>query len=294
MATSQGSLTKFAIGAAGTAIGSFTNCFEARSTSLARAGTIIDTSGIRGTRSHHSARTRAGTTVVSGQFELHPTPGELDWLFPWILGADASGDTFALAESLQLRDLLIDRVPDRFLYTNCVVSRAVFSAEAGHAVVLVIEIEGQDVTRSATAFPSISPLLEPPYVIMDGVLTLAASARKFNRFELTIDNLVQTDRFMNSTTRADIPAQDREIRLSVTTPYTSDETDLLAQATAGAAGSLVFTNGGYSTTFAFAALQVPPEDPVIPGKSEILLTLNMVARMAGTTKELVVTHDATA
>ena len=79
-----------------------------------------------------------------------------------------------------------------------------------------------------------------------------------------------------------------------TTPFTSDEVDLYNQALAGAAASLVFTNGGYSTTFSFAALQFPDRSPVVPGKTEIPLELHGTARKSGSTSELVVTHDSTA
>ena len=112
-------------------------------------------------------------------------------------------------------------------------------------------------------------------------------------FELAIDNRLVADRFMNSTTVTDIPEGDRMITLRTTHAWAAANTDLNDQALAGAAGTLLFTNGGYSTAFGFATLQCPAESPVVAGKQEVPLVLNMIARKSGSTSELVVTHDST-
>ena len=111
--------------------------------------------------------------------------------------------------------------------------------------------------------------------------------------ELVIDNSLNA-RFTNSLSATSITPQDRVITLKTTNPFTSDEVDLYGQSNAGAAGSLVFTNGGMSTTFTFATLQVPDVSPIVGGKQEIPLVLEMTARMSGSTRELVVTHDSVA
>jgi hypothetical protein len=267
--------------------------YEFVAESVRKRGTILDTSGIRGTRSHHVSRTRPGTYEVGGSLTLHPSPADLDLLLPRILGAAESSDTFNLAESLPAFGILIDRVAETFQYTDCKVSKATFKGSAGGLVELVLEILGvAEVT--GTSFPALSldtTAAAAPYDFSDGVLTLQSAARKMMDFELLIDNGLSA-RFTNSQTATSITPQDRTITLKTTNPFTADEVDLYEQALAGAAGTLVLTNGGMSTTFTFAALQVPDMSPVVGGKQEIPLKLEMTARTSEATPELVVTHDS--
>src|SRR5947208_8059306 len=108
-----------------------------------------------------------------------------------------------------------------------------------------------------------------------------------------IDNRLLVDRFNNSITRTALPEGDRVIRLACDCPFSADEVALYNQAVGGSAGSVTWTNGAYSLTFAFARLQAPDRSPHVPGRSrEIPLRLEMVARMSGSTRELIVTNDA--
>lgn len=291
--SSQGSQAKLSLAAAGTAVGSYTEAYEFDSESLQKQATILDTAGIAGTRSHRSERTAAGTYTVGGTLNFKATPAMLDLLLPRILGAAESTDTFALAETLPEFDVLIDRIVQRHVYAGCKVNRATFRGTAGGLVELSIDVLGKTETLSATAFPSISAPTDPPYAFQSGVLTLVSSARTVVSWECVIDNKLVA-RFSNSVSATDIMPTDREITLRCRTPYTADEDDLYAQVLLGTAGTLVLTNSGYSTTFTFGKLQVPDRSPLVTGKSEIFLDLEMVARMTSTTRELVVTHDSAA
>jgi hypothetical protein len=164
---------------------------------------------------------------------------------------------------------------------------------------MALDVVGQsESVDNAGTFPSLTAGVTQPYIFHDLVMTLQSSARKLASFELVIDNGLVTDRFLNSTTITQLPEGDRTIGLNVVLPYsagtgTSGNTDLYAQALAGAAGTLVFTNAGYSTTFSFGTLQVPDNSPSSSSKGEIPLNLEMVARKTSTTLELEVTHDST-
>lgn len=256
-------------------------------------------SGIRGTRSRVAERCRIAQGVVSGSLVLHPTPIELDVLFPLILGAAESNDSFALAETIPEFGVLIDRITRRFVYTGCRVSRATFSGSQGQPITLRLDLEGETEVITNTAFPVTVPAIDSgsPYIFSDVTFALAAdaSAAEVRGFEITIDNGLITDRFMNSVTRTTIPSADRVITVSLTVPYTADEVDLHKQALAGGTGSLTLTNGGTSTLFTFGNLKTDPaSSPVVGARgSEILLGLQMRAYQTGSTKELVVTHDST-
>ena len=198
---------------------------EIVSESLRKDLTILDTAGIRGTRSHPKERTRDGTYTVSGSIVTHATPTMLDNWLPRILGAAEAADTFALAETLTEFDILIDRVARRFQYVFCKVSRATFRSTAGGLLELTLDIIAKTETVSATAFPTITAPTDAPYVHHDCVLTTQAATHIITEVEIVIDNMVEA-RFSNSQTATDITPRDRLVTVNFTTPYTSTEVGL--------------------------------------------------------------------
>src|SRR5262245_36756514 len=124
---SMGHQSRLSLAVAGTAIGSYTESIEFVGESLQKRFTILETAGLRGTRSRPVERTRDGTYAVGGSIRFHVTPALLDLLLPRILGAPESSDLFALTESLPEFDVLVDRVARRFVYGGCKVARAIFS-----------------------------------------------------------------------------------------------------------------------------------------------------------------------
>lgn len=269
---------------------------------IAKRGVIVERSGLRGTRSHQADDTRVGPYTVGGQLVLEPTPEDLAIWLPRILGADPSGTSYQLAETLPSFTLSIDRVAKVFTYTGCKVKRAVFQGAQGGLLRLILEIVAQsESVAAAGTFPALSLGTTQPYIFSDLALSLASAAREVKQFELAIDNGLVTDRFMNSLTIVNAPEGDRTITLRTVHAWAAGNTDLYSQALAGAAGTLQLTNAlggtpptGYQTTFSFATLQVPDRSPNVPGRQELFLNLEMVARRVGATPELTVTHDSTA
>lgn len=281
--------------------------WEFVSENIQKRATIIDDAGIRGTRSHVKERTRAGTYTIGGTLVFNPSHLFMDWWLPKILGANESTNTFALAETLPSFYLWIDRVTKGFVYEGCVVSRATLRGSEGQLLELALDIEASregsdnagsfvaDTLEAAGAFAAASiPAIgitddDAPFAFTDGVYTLSGTARGIKSFELVIDNVLDTGRFLNNVYRSQIPATDRIVTLRAQTTYTSDEVDLYGQALSGAAATLAFTNtvGAAALTATLAALQVPAVTPVVNGKGEIMLEIEGVARMSSTTRELV-------
>jgi len=272
------------------------------SENIVKRGVIVERTGLRGTRSHQADDTRIGPYTVGGRLVLEPTPQDLAIWLPRILGGSPSGTTYPLAETLPSFTLAIDRVAKVFAYAGCKVNRAVLQGSQGGLLRLSLDIVAQsESVAAAGTFPSLSLSNAPPYIFSDLSLTLASTAREVKQFELTVDNGLVTDRFMNSIVIVNAPEGDRTITLNTTHAWAAANTDLYAQALAGAAGSLQLTNAlggtpptGYQTTFSFATLQVPDRSPSVPGRDELLLNLEMLARRVGSTAELSVTHDSTA
>lgn len=269
------------------------------SETIAKRGVIVTRDGIRGTREDVADDSRTGPYAVAGQLVLEPTPEDLAIWFPRILGKAAVGTTYDLDETLPSFTLTIDRIAKVFTYAGCKVARATFSGSSGGLLRLALDIVAQsEAVANAGTFPSLTAGITQPYIFSDLVMTLQAAAKKPASFELTIDNGLITDRFLNGLTIVSLPEGPRTIGLSVVLPYatgtgTTGNTDLYGQALAGAAGSLVFTNAGYSTQFNFGTLQVPDNSPTASSKAEIPLNLEMVARKTGSTPSLRVIHDST-
>src|SRR5262245_9369250 len=125
-----------------------TKPLEFLSESLRKHGTILDTSGIRGTRSHGAERARVGPSKVSGSIRLHPMPLELNDLGQFILGGTpivgtpAGATTFPLGEALPAALFFtVDRVTKVFTYDLCKIVRARFAASEGQLLQLDLDLE---------------------------------------------------------------------------------------------------------------------------------------------------------
>lgn len=297
MSGSQGALAKLCLDTAAP-IDTNSIPFDFLSFSGGAEHQIIRTEGIRGTRSRNKERRRRGLQVVQFTVTLNPSPTELDWLLINAIGFSESTNVFTPTESLPTFVVCLDRVAKVHTYAGCVVSRATFSGRAGQPLQLALDILAVSETEGASGgFPALTFDTDTMYVLSDGVLTLQSSARTFDDFSLTIDNKA-VSRWMNSRTATSIDATDREVLFSCSTPYTSSETDLYttpAGSSAGAAGTLTFTNGNQSVEFAFANLIADPaKAPPVNGRGEILLPLTYRAEKSGSTAELIITNDPTA
>jgi len=273
--------------------------YEFLTESVAAHKTIIDTNGLQGTRSHRKERTRAGTYTVSGGLEFHPTGNDLSRWLPRILGATASGNTYAVAETLPSFYYSADRVTKCFHYTGCKVDKATFSASEGELLKLSLAIEG--LTEVVAAASSITTRAGFPDIVMhplrftEGVFTMVGGARPVKSFSLTVDNALDKGRFNNTITRSALPEMDRIVTAQFTTPYTpgtttTGETDLYDQTNDGTSATLVFTSTVDTNvvfTLTLATLQVEAESPTMNGRGEIMLNINGTARMSSATKEIV-------
>lgn len=301
VAASQGAQSKFAIepGAGTPTFDASSEVYEFNADSIRLEATHIDNDAVRGTRSHASATIREGIEIVQGSVTFNPSPIDLDLWLPRILGGSETTDTFPLAETLPAFAMMFDRVAKVLTYTDCFVNKATFKSDEGGLLELTLDIMGfTETVGAAGSFPALTlstAANNAPYTHTDtaSAVTLVSSARLTKSIEIVIDNVLQASH-NNSQTPTSITPQNRIITVKTIHPYTSAETDLYAQAVAGAAGSIAYTNGGMSTTFTFANLKVPDNTPVVPSKGEIPLELNMVAYKSGSTLELEVTSDSVA
>tara|TARA_R100001594_G_scaffold116052_1_gene150990 strand:+ start:11443 stop:12381 length:939 start_codon:yes stop_codon:yes gene_type:complete len=275
--------------------------FEYLSENVVLSQTRFHSDGIRGTRSRHEARCRITQEAVGGTITMHPTQVELDTLLPLILGAnEVSTDTFNVAETIPSFGILIDRVQKRFCYSKCVVSSATFSASAGGPLQLSMEIVGQKETVSGTAFPTVGALAtDAPFIMADTAISLAAdaSATELASFSITVNNMVNAGRFMNSLTRTATPSGGREVTVQLAVPYTADEVDLYNTALSAYDNSYILIDPGGSNPnikFTFGGIEFGAQSPTVSSKGdEYSLNLSGVAYKTASANELVVVNAAT-
>lgn len=278
-------------------LAALTNAFVFESEGVKKQGNIIQRDGLRGTRSHVGDDSRVGPYKVGGPLVLQPSPVDLLWWLPYILGAAAVSTTYSLAETLPSFSLGVTRNSKNFLYKGCCVSRAVISGSKGGMLKLSMDIIGQSETPSAPgspAWPSISADVTGPYIFNgDTILTINSVARQITDFELVIDNHLDAERFMNTLTIVSAPSLDRTISLKCTVPYqTAQADDLYDQGIPGYTGAtLAFTSGAHSASCAFGELQAPADSPTAAQRGENFLTLNYMVLQTSTTKEIVITAD---
>ena len=245
---------------------------------------------IWGTRSDPSARRVKTSYVPVGRLHIQPGPLALDNWLPRILGGTKTGNNIDPAETLPSFGMMIHRDNGVFQYNDCVVGQAIITGQSGPSeggeaevidLVMVIyartEVGPDD--GSPPSWPVSPPALQEgaqhlPYVFGQGALTLAATAVSFDRFALSIDNMIAV-RMRNSLTPTCFLPQGRRVGLSVQMPFlTATHTIAYNAWNAGVAGSLVFTAGAYSLTATFPHLRNTYQSPTVPGKTEIPLELS--------------------
>lgn len=276
---------------------------------IGKVVTHIQKDGARGTRSRHTGNVNEGPYTVGGPLAVQPSPDELRTLFPYILGGSESGSgtsgspwSYALAETLSSmrvsQDMRLNATGSDsmvFHWDGCKVNNARFSCSAGSQVLtLEMDVQGKTQTKNAT-WPSIGSTLTTgkPFIHAQLVLTLGGTAYQVENFNLTIDNALILDRFLNSLTRTELPESDRNITLEVDNPFSVGDIALYEIAVAGLAGSAVFTNGLSVLTFTFANLKAPADVLQRAQRGEAMNRLRFTAYETGTpgstTKELVTT-----
>ena len=264
--------------------------FEFVSFGLKKTDTQVDGNGIRGTRSRHSSRSRIVSRVVNGPIVMNPTPTELDALLPWILGGTTSGGVTAVAETLPTRNVAIKRVRKMATFDGCVIASAVLAITAGQPVQLTLNVEGKDETEAnVSGWPAITFHTDNMFVPDDVTLTIDGTEHKFSALTLTLDNMLQTDRFLNDLTRDKITPQDRSVTADLTVPYDDVSDVLYGIAIAGVAASIVLAQGGVTYTIDLANVKAAAVGPEIGGKSEIPLGLQLRSFYDGTNREIKVT-----
>jgi hypothetical protein len=307
MACSQGALAKMAMkeGSGNLDFSSGATQFPFFRESLQKKNSVVHPDVIIGSRGEVSERARFGPNFTGGWVVMALTPGDAATVFPWILGADASGTTFDLAETLQTFGVLVDKVTGVHEFYDGVINRAVIHGKQNGpggppnwiTVALQMVFKGYNAPGASDAFPSLSLGVTggfAPLVFEDSVLTLGGTAQETKEFTIDINNYVQP-RYVNNLNPTALCPAHRTVTISTLHAYDSTTDDMLSPAITGLAGTktIAITNGTVSITFTFGTLQAPTLTPIVSGKKEIDLQMQFAARSVSSTPALSCTIDST-
>lgn len=259
-----------------------TTRLSASQCTLTKTPTHLDVPYFRGQLAHRSEDVVEGTYTVGGAVTLpFCRPGDLTAVLPLICGQAFTGNS--VEPTVIATDFIasVDRGVKVFHYWGLRVAQAVFSSQAGQPLSLQMQLEGTEQTITAAgSFPSLDFTTVRPFIHHQGVMTVAGTKFLIANFQMTINNGLILDRFMNTQSRTEVPQGDRMVQVAFQTPFTTDEYATLYEILiAGVEASIVFTSSTHVFTIDFPCLQAPVTDPVPPNpQAEIPLQMNMTAR----------------
>lgn len=273
-----------------------TRQFEALSCGIGKQGALVESVGMRGSRSHIAESVNDGPYTVGGPIVIEPRPDDLTLLLPWIMGSTFSGTTIITGDTLTDRFVTVDKIVKVYTYAGCRVNTAKFSSSAGQNLRLELDVQGTTETEAnAGTFPAISGTLSAlqPYIHHQGVITLDSTVRPIDNLSLTINNNLILDRFLGSQTRTELPSGDLVVTLEMDNPFTADDLGLYDLAVAGITGSVVYTNGTVSCSFSFANLKAPAQVIAAARQGEIIHRIPFMCFRTAATALLTIVNDST-
>lgn len=259
-----------------------TTRLSASQCTLTKTPTHLDVPYFRGQLAHRSEDVVEGTYTVGGAVTLpFCRPADLTAVLPLVCGQAFSGTSVEPTTIATDFIASVDRGVKVFHYWGLRVGQAVLSSQAGQPLSMQMQLEGTEQTITAAGtFPELTFSTVRPFVHHQGVITVDSKKFLIANFQMTINNGLITDRFMNTQARTELPQGDRMVQVAFQTPFTTDEyTNLYEILIAGVEASIVFTSSTHVLTIEFACLQAPVTDPVPPNpNAEIPLQMNMTAR----------------
>lgn len=255
---------------------------------------LKDMNGTRGKYDKDTERVRENRQVVAPRFRSEPTALELATLFPWALGAAASGTSYPLGDSVRTKWLRFDpNAGKKWQLAGVAVDAMTLRGSSGEPLTIDLELVGQTYTNPSDSFPVLSlDVSTQPFIFSDCVLTWDGSTRQIRDLSIGVRNNIDRGRFLNSLTLTALNKLARQIVWGIELP-SGDYDSLWDSGIAGASLSAVFTNGATSLTIASTAVRFPARNPQHPFQQEGMLRLEGEAFSAAAAAPLTVTLDST-
>lgn len=264
------------------------NVYPFVSEGLKRQDQILERSGSRGTRSADIEDVAQGPYHVAGPIVLEPSYAML--LAMWKLAVSSDGATLTLDETLSDFTIIVDRDDNIWTYENCKINKFTVSSSQGGLVRLTLDIVG--ITEAMSGSPLALPNVDLPLQHADCTVNLGSDPLddcETSDFTFTLDNALQTGRFMNALTLTEINEGPRAVAWDMNVPNNDTYESLLSSAATGIAGSLRFDDPEDTDflTLSMSKLVLKKDTPTVANKDEIMAPLAFMAKADGATKEVV-------
>jgi hypothetical protein len=262
------------------------------------------TNAITGSLSRLSSGVREKSYLTQGTIAVQPSPRQLTTWLPRIFGGTLSGTNIPLTDTLPTFDLLIYRENGLFQYTDCVVAQALLRGKTSNGgdstefMELLINVIGNAELIDTATWPDPEPALVTtldalPYVFPDTDFEINGTAIQYESISMMVDNNLDVRNY-NERFPQCVRSTGRDVEIELQAPFTCTNLDsAIALNTAADDGEFILAYGTTSTSFAFPALRNTFITPTIAGKRMIPLKFGLEAYATSSTKEVVVTHDAT-
>lgn len=249
--------------------------FEFVEASLGKSSTLVKSNGQRGSRTRDKNRAKIVNERCSGNLILEPSVSEIDILLPWFMGGTTETGVTPFAEALSKKTVILDKVTKVYTYAETVVGRTAIAGTPGQALRWTLDTEAQSESEgNAGSFSATAIDTDASFFTMNEcALTINSVTVTPKSFNLIIDNMLDAERFLNSLTRDEIPAQDRMVSLEVLMPFDTVHEALYDLTVAGVSGSLAITDGSTTYTFAFENMKAAETPVQVPNRSEIDLSM---------------------
>lgn len=256
--------------------------------------------GVRGILDHQGETRTTGIVRVGGTMKLKPTNAFLSAIgLQWALGGTPTGTgtlTYPEANTLFGAYITADRVATVDTYGLCWVDALTLTSEEGRELETDWDILAQTETIGAAgSFPAgLVPPYAPPFVHSSSgnSFTLNAVVRQVKRISIRLSNNLLRDRFFASTTLATSAKTDRVWDVTVSVPFTSDNTDLYnLPPTTVATGIFAWSDGTKTLTFTAGQMQLngPPTKRINGKTDELMMDIPLQAMAHSTTPAMSVT-----
>ncbi len=195
-----------------------TEYYEIQSENMLREPDIQDFTGLTGARGQSKTSRREGNIALGGDINIPARQNIIgNWLY-WAMGGGNGGAPSLDNETLPTFTLCLDRVVRKGTFAGTKIDTLELASETnGHLLIhpTMLAMNYTDAVGGSTT-PSYDDQVTYPILMHHGLtLTVDGSAIELNKLNLTLNNNLDGDHFVNSQYRTVIPEGRREIALTL-------------------------------------------------------------------------------
>lgn len=266
-----------------------TEYYEIQSENMIIEPDIQDFTGLTGARGQSKTSRREGNVALGGDINVHARQNIIgNWLY-WAMGGGNGGAPSLDNGVLPTITLCVDRVVRKVTFSGCKIDTLELSSEANGPLLIHPSMLAMNYVEGAggSTTPSYDNQVTHPILMHHGlILTVDGSAIELNKLNLTLNNNLDGDHFVNSQFRTVIPETRREIALTLGCDWDLQTMTTRAVWTKflnGATAELIakYSDGSNDVTFTLPYVRITAVPAVADGVDPIYPDVTAVADDSG-------------